>query len=59
MKVYIHEYAIDTTLLYSNEGRILGVYSDIGDAQSDYHDYNTADAPPGTGDVTLDLNDAA
>ena len=31
MKVYMHEYALDTKLLFSDEGRILGVYLDRED----------------------------
>lgn len=43
MKVYIHENTDDTTLLLSNEGRVLGVYSDIDDARIDYVEHSTAD----------------
>lgn len=62
MKVYIQEYAVDTTLLFSNEGRVLGVYSDIDDAQSDYAEHTAADEKlviDGMPLDPLDFNDAA
>jgi len=66
MKVYMHEYAPDTTLLFSNEGRVVGVYLDNDDAQSDYDSLSGSDDLPdkkGTNpapeEMPLNFDDAA
>lgn len=41
MKVYIHEYA-DSTLLLSDAGQVLGVFSSIEDAHDGCLDYTDA-----------------
>lgn len=68
MKIYMHEYALDTSLLFSNDGRVLGVYLDSEDAQDNYDalpvtEFDTSHRTLATetpeDELPLDFDDAA
>ena len=57
MKVYIHEYAHDTTLLFSINGRVLGVYVDQQDALIDYESFASTARIPTEKDTIPDMEE--
>lgn len=64
MKIYMHEYSLDTSLLLSDEGHVLGVYLDSEDAQNHVNTLPTetkkiCDAEFSEDELPLDFDDAA
>ena len=68
MKIYMREYTLDTSLLFSAEGRVLGVYLDSEDAQLNFDALPENDATlskrgisteESEGEMALDFDNAA
>lgn len=59
MKVFIHEYADSTALLFSREGRVLGIYTSVADARDGYLDQDTVNEADDDREHRQDFDTAA